>query len=65
MRAIKLGREHHRVFMADAENDIRAIEPSFPGSIIRFGIDGSGKVEVAENIETIADMINGKACLKA
>jgi hypothetical protein len=38
--------------------DIRAIEPSDPGSLIRHGLDGSGHFEAFEDFETLAHMID-------
>jgi hypothetical protein len=38
--------------------NIRAIEPSDPGSLIRHGLDGSGRFEAFEDFETVAHMID-------
>jgi hypothetical protein len=44
--------------------NIRAVEPSNPGSTIRHGIDGSGTFEAYEDFDTVANLI--EACsLKA
>jgi hypothetical protein len=37
---------------------IRAIEPSDQGSLIRHGLDGSGRFETFEDFETVAQMID-------
>jgi len=37
---------------------IRAVEPSNPGSLIRHGLDGSGRFEAFEDFDTVAKMID-------
>ena len=39
-------------------SDVRAIEQHPVGAVVRFGLDGSGRFEACENLETIEHMID-------
>jgi hypothetical protein len=39
-------------------SDVRAIEQHPVGTVVRFGLDGSGRFEACENLETIEQMVD-------
>jgi len=39
-------------------SDVRAIEQHSAGAVVRFGLDGSGRFDACENLETIEQMID-------
>jgi hypothetical protein len=39
-------------------SDVRAIEQHPVGAVVRFGLDGSGRFEACENLETIEQMVD-------
>jgi hypothetical protein len=39
-------------------SDVRTIEQHPVGAVVRFGLDGSGRFEACENLETIEQMVD-------